>query len=877
MEKVYDPKLIEDAQYQYWLSNESFHSEVEPNRERFVIVIPPPNVTGHLHVGHAFDLTLQDILTRWQRMLGINALWVPGTDHAGIATQMVVERELAKEGKTRQQIGREAFQKRAWEWKEYSHQRIVSQIHKLGLSLDWSRERFTLDEGLSKAVRTAFVKLYNEGLIYKDSYIVNWCPRCRTAISDLEVRHETKDGQLYYIRYPVKTSSQSIEVATTRPETMLGDTAVAVHPDDERYKNLVGKTAVLPLLNREIPIIADSFVDREFGSGAVKLTPGHDPNDFAAAKRNNIPSILVIDGEGKMTDAAGPYASLDRFEARKRVLEDLTTQGFLIKQEKHQYSLGYCDRCNTIVEPLLSLQWFARMSQLAEPAIRAVEEGRTRFYPETWSKTYFEWMRNIRDWCISRQLWWGHQIPAWYCDNGHMTVEVETPKTCSTCSSEKLRQETDVLDTWFSSGLWPMSVFGWPEKTPDLKYYYPTNVLVTGFDIIFFWVARMMMFGLKFMDDVPFSDVYIHGLVRDEFGQKMSKAKGNTLDPMELINEYGADALRFTLAVLAVPSPDIPLAPKRIQGYRAFLNKLWNSARFALMKVSEGDELTVLPEDRWDLGDRWIYSRLNRVAGEMNTALAEFRFDVAANAAYQFLWHEFCDWYIEWIKPHLADDQPDASARKALLLHRLSDVLRLLHPFIPFITEYLWQQIPLSIRKDEALIRARFPETSKKNIDETAEKDFGFLMELIGKIRQVRSEMNIEPAKKVKVYVRGEVNVDLINLYLTELLQLARAESIQIVENFPAASHLARGILVNCEIGIDLTGVLDTSAEVERLKRELKKIDTELQQSEKKLANENFIKNAPAEIVEEHKTKFADLTAKKQKTESTLKSLESSM
>jgi valyl-tRNA synthetase len=875
MEKTYDPKLIEDEQYQYWLKNGHFRSDVDPNRERFVIVIPPPNVTGHLHVGHAFDLTLQDILTRWQRMLGKNALWVPGTDHAGIATQMVVERELVKEGVTRLQIGREAFLKRAWQWKEYSHERITKQIYKLGLSLDWSRERFTFDEGLSKAVRTAFVRLYKEGLIYKDSYIVNWCPRCRTAISDLEVKHETKEGSLYYIRYPIKDSDQFIEVATTRPETMLGDTAVAVHPDDERYKDLVGKTAVLPLLNREIPIIADSFVDKEFGSGAVKITPGHDPNDFAAGKRNNLPAILVIDGEGKMTEAAGPYAGLDRFEARKRVVEDLTTQNLLIKQERHQFSLGHCDRCNTIVEPLLSLQWFARMSELAEPAIRAVEQGRTTFYPETWSKTYFEWMRNIRDWCISRQLWWGHQIPAWYCANGHTTVEVETPTACATCGLHNLRQDTDVLDTWFSSGLWPMSVFGWPENTKDLKYYYPTDVLVTGFDIIFFWVARMMMFGLKFMEDVPFYKVYCHGLVRDEFGQKMSKAKGNTLDPMDLINDYGADALRFTLAVLAVPSPDIPLAPKRIQGYRAFLNKLWNSARFALMRVTENDQLTVLPKDRWDLGDRWIYSRFNKVAAEVNAALGEFRFDLAANAAYQFLWYEFCDWYLEWIKPHIADDQADAGARKALLLTRLTDVLRLLHPVIPFVTEYLWQQIPISIRKDEALVRAEYPRLDDKYIDEEAERSFGFLMDLIGKIRQVRSEMNIEPAKKVKVYVRGEVDGELINGYMKEVLQLARAELIQIVESFPTGAHLARGILTNCEIGIDLTGVLDITAEVERLKKELKKIDVELQQSEKKLANENFIKNAPAEVVEEQKTKFADLTTRKEKTVNTLNSLQS--
>lgn len=876
MEKVYDPKLIEDDLYQFWLKNDYFRSEVDFAQRRFSIVIPPPNVTGSLHVGHALDLTLQDILTRWQRMLGVNALWVPGTDHAGIGTQIVVERELAKEGKTRQQIGREAFEKRAWEWKEYSHERIIQQIRKLGLSCDWSRERFTLDEGLSKAVRTAFVRLYKEGLIYKDQYIVNWCPRCRTAISDLEVRHETKDGSLYHIKYPVKNSDQFVEVATTRPETMLGDTAIAVHPEDERYTNFVGKTAILPLLNREIPIIADSFVERQFGTGAVKITPAHDPNDFLAAKRNNLPAIHVIDGEAKMTTAAGPYAGLDRFEARKKVIEDLESQGLLIKKEKHQFALAHCDRCNTIVEPLLSLQWFARMSVLAEPAIKAVEEGRTRIIPETWAKTFFEWMRNIRDWCISRQLWWGHQIPAWYCDScGETIVEVETPKSCTKCGSEKLRQETDVLDTWFSSGLWPMSVFGWPEITDDLKYYYPTNVLVTGFDIIFFWVARMMMFGLKFMNEVPFREVYIHGLVRDEHGQKMSKSKGNTIDPMDLINENGADAVRFTMSALAVPAPDIPLAPKRVQGYRAFLNKLWNSVRFALMKVSENDVLEPLQNEHWDIGDRWIYSRFNRTAAEINSALAEYRFDLAANAAYQFLWYELCDWYIEWIKPHLADDYPHASARKGLLLRRIGDVLRLLHPFVPFVTEYLWQQLPAELRRDPALICAKYPEFEATAIDEEAERQFGFLMEFIGKIRQVRSEMNIEPSKKVKLLVRGDVDTALLQKYETEIFQLARIEKMEFVVNMPSGTHLARGILKDCEIGIDLTGVLDINAEIERLKKELKKIETDLQQAQKKLDNENFVKNAPAEVVEEQKTKFADLTARKERTENTLEALQS--
>lgn len=873
MEKSYEPKHIEELQYQEWLDAGVFASNPD-NRPMFSLVIPPPNVTGSLHVGHALDLTLQDIVVRWNRMMGKNTLWVPGTDHAGIATQMVVERELAKENKKRVEMGREAFLERVWKWKDYSHDRIVHQIYKLGLSCDWSRERFTMDEGLSRAVRTAFVKLYKEGLIYKGQYIVNWCPRCKTAVSDLEVRHETKEGLLYHIQYPIKGSSDSITVATTRPETMLGDTAVAVHPDDPRYTHLVGKTAILPLLNREIPIIADEFVDRAFGSGAVKLTPAHDVNDFAAAQRNHIPALLVIDGDAKMTAAAGPYAGLDRYEARAKVVEDLTAKGLLVKTEKHTYAIGHCDRCKTVVEPLLSEQWFCRMQPLAEPAIRAVEDGRTKFYPENWSKLYFEWMRNIHDWCISRQLWWGHRIPAWYCDKCNTTtVEVEAPAKCPNCGNSGLRQETDVLDTWFSSALWPFSLFGWPEQTPELKYYYPTSTLVTGFDIIFFWVARMMMFGLKFMDDVPFRHCYIHGLVRDEHGQKMSKSKGNTLDPMELIDEYGADPLRFTLAVLAVPGPDIPLAPKRIAGYKAFINKLWNSMRFALMKVNEGEDLTPLARAHWDVGDRWIASRFQRLAGEINDALKEYRFDLAANAAYQFLWYELCDWYVEWIKTHLNDGVPHASARKGLLLQRIGDVLRLLHPIVPFVTEYLWKQIPSSLRESTLLATASYPRPDKALEDSEGETQFGVIMELVGKVRQVRSEMNIDPGKRVHLYVKSAAHPEFLRAWQNEILSLTRGEKMDFVNEFPTGLHLARGVLSSGEIGIDLSGVLDINAETERLMKELKKIEMELQQVEKKLANENFVRNAKPEVVEEQKAKHADLIGRKQRSEGNLNAL----
>jgi valyl-tRNA synthetase len=875
MDKAYNPKLIEDSQYQYWLEKGYFHSEVDPSRERFSMVLPPPNVTGSLHVGHALDHTLPDIIVRWQRMLGKNTLWVPGTDHAGISTQMVVERQLVKEGTSRQQLGREVFLKRTWEWKKYSHDLIVRSMQKLGISCDWVRERFTMDEGLSRAVRTAFVQLYKDGLIYRDEYIVNWCTSCKTAISDLEVKHEQKDGSIYYVRYPIEGTSEFVTVATTRPETMLGDTAVAVHPEDPRYTNLIGKTAILPLLNRKIPVIADSFVDREFGTGAVKITPAHDPNDFLAAKRNQIPLLLVIDGDGKMLPPAGPYAGLDRFQARKKVLADLRTAGLLVKEEKHQYSLGYCDRCKTVVEPLLSLQWFLRMKSLAEPAIQAVEEGRIQFHPENWAKTYFEWMRNIHDWCISRQLWWGHRIPAWHCENcGFMNVDVDPPERCSKCGQSSLRQETDVLDTWFSSGLWPFSVFGWPDQTPELHYYYPTDLLVTGFDIIFFWVARMIMFGLKFMHEVPFRDVYIHGLVRDEHGQKMSKSKGNTLDPLDLIEQFGADSLRFTLAIVTVPGPDIPLSEKRIQGYKAFLNKLWNSVRFALMNLKENEKLVPLEKGKWDLADRWITSRFNHVAGEINRQLHEYRFDLASNAAYQFLWHEFCDWYLEWIKPYLNDDAPDHSAKKGLLFERIADVLRLLHPFVPFITEYLWQQLPSESRISKDLIIARYPEENSELLDEEAERQFEILMELIGKIRQIRSEMNIEPSKKIEVFVRSVDNAELIERYKPQVQMLSRAASLKLVPALPDDLPLARGVIGAGEIGVNLTGVLDLNAERERLRKELKRIQADLYQAERKLSNYNFIRNAPEDVIRQQRLKFEDLNGRKQRTEQHLQALE---
>ncbi|MFH1625434.1 MAG: valine--tRNA ligase, partial [Pseudomonadota bacterium] len=698
LEKGYDPAKVEDKWSARWIENGYFEADANDSRKAFSIVIPPPNVTGSLHMGHALNNTLQDILVRFKRMDGFNVLWMPGTDHAGIATQNVVERELAQKGINRHSFGREKFIEEIWKWREEFGGIIINQLKKLGASCDWSRERFTMDEGLSKAVREVFVRLYQENMIYRSDYIINWCPRCQTALSDLEVEHEETKGYLYYLKYPLYNSKKSIVVATTRPETMLGDTAVAVNPSDERYKRLIGKEAILPVIGRRIPIVADEFVDKDFGTGAVKVTPAHDLNDFEIGLRHGLEVVTIMDAASRMNDNAGPYGGLDRFKCRKEIIEEFQKNGTLKKKEVYSHKIGHCYRCKTIIEPALSKQWFVKVKPLAEPAIEAVQDGRIRIIPKSWEKTYFEWMNNIKDWCISRQIWWGHRIPAWYChDCGEIIVSREDPTHCSKCQSSNIRQDTDVLDTWFSSALWPFSTMGWPEHTKELEVFYPTSVLVTGFDILFFWVARMIMMGIKFMGDVPFHDVYIHALVRDIEGKKMSKSKGNVIDPLVIIEKYGADAFRFTLAAFAAQGRDIKLSEERISGYRNFANKIWNASRFSVMNL-EGYHQDLVDKDsiEYSLCDRWVVSRLNRTIDQVNDALENYKFNEAAHFLYQFVWHEFCDWYIELMKPNLSQtgDPRLRLSSQHVLLDVLNTVLRLLHPFMPFITEEIWHMLP---------------------------------------------------------------------------------------------------------------------------------------------------------------------------------------
>ena len=874
MEKEYRPEAIEERWAAEWVDRGLFRAGQDPAKPPFCMVIPPPNVTGNLHMGHVLVYTLHDIVARWRRMQGWDVLWLPGTDHAGIATQMVVEREMAKEGVDRLTAGREAFVARVWEWKAVYGSRITGQLKRLGSSCDWSRERFTMDEGLSKAVREVFVRLYREGLIYRDRYIVNWCPRCRTALSDLETVHETKKGKLYTVRYPfADDKGGGLDVATTRPETMLGDTGVAVHPDDPRYRGAVGRQLTLPLSGRTIPVVADTYVDPAFGTGAVKVTPAHDPNDFAAGRRLGLAEITVIDPAGKMTAEAGEFAGLDRFQARKRVVQRLEESGLLIGVREHEHAVGHCQRCGTVVEPLVSTQWFVKVGPLAEAASQAVADGRTEFVPASWSKTYFEWMKNIHDWCISRQLWWGHRIPAWYCDPcGTIVVAESEPKKCATCGGT-LRQDEDVLDTWFSSGLWPFSTLGWPKRTEDLARYYPTSLLITGFDIIFFWVARMMMFGLKFMDDVPFRQVYIHGLVRDAEGQKMSKSKGNTIDPDDVQSRYGTDAVRLTMAMLAAPGNDIPLAPERMEGYRAFANKLWNACRFVLMKLDEGGPPgePPRPEDL-SLTDRWILSRAHATIREVDLALEAYRFDRAADLLYHFVWHELCDWYIECIKPDLLG-APERAATARFVLGKVVDTaLRLLHPIMPFVTEELWQKFP---HEGEYLATAAWPRAQEDASDAKAERDMELLQELVVKVRNLRAEAGIDPSRRIELLVHADTprNAKLVAQETALVAALTRASSVTVVEAFPEGLAAARGVVRGFEAAIPLAGLLDVAAETSRLTKELDRILKDVDVRNRKLANESFLERAPAEVVAKERAIQQELLDKKRRIEATLASL----
>ena len=876
--KGYEPHDVEKRWYAEWESKGYFAAAATSEKKPYSIVIPPPNVTGALHMGHALNNTLQDILCRWKRMQGYNVLWMPGTDHAGIATQNVVERQLAAEKKDRHDLGRDAFIERVWRWKAESGGQIIGQLKRLGASCDWERERFTMDEGLSKAVRTVFVKLYEDGLIYRDNRLINWCPRCHTALSDIEVEHEEKKGHLWHIRYPVVGEpGRFVVVATTRPETMLGDTAVAVHPDDERYQGLIGKKVLLPLVNREIPVVADEYVDREFGTGVVKITPAHDFNDFEVGVRHGLDRINVFDESGVINAAGRQYEGLDRFEARKRIVAELGEEGLLEKIDDHGMSIGGCYRCKTVVEPYLSLQWYVRVAPLAERALAAVKDGKTRILPKQWENTYFDWMENIRDWCISRQIWWGHRIPAWFCDHcGEITVSMEDPSSCSKCGSDEIRQETDVLDTWFSSALWPFSTMGWPDKTPELETFYPTACLVTGFDILFFWVARMMMMGLHFMEEVPFKDVYIHALVRDAQGQKMSKSKGNVIDPLTVIDQYGTDAFRFTLAAFAAQGRDIKLAEERIAGYRNFCNKVWNAARFTLMNLEGFEPDSVkLEELKLSEADKWILHRLNETIRETDLSITEYRFNEAAMGLYQFTWSEFCDWYLELTKRDLYGENPVRKAvAQYVLWYTLDHLLRLLHPFMPFITEEIWQALP-GAKTVPSIMLADYPAPCQYREHPEAAGRMEQVMAVISGIRNIRGEMEVPPSKEIAVILSctSEESRLLMKHNESSIMGLARVGDLAIGTGVDKPEDASIQVAGDIQIFVPLKGLVDVAAEEERLLKEIGKIAREIETFSKKLENPAFVDRAPADIVAKEREKLAEVTAKKVLLEESLEKI----
>jgi valyl-tRNA synthetase len=851
----YDPKEFEERWYRYWEERGEFVPTArQPNERCFSIVIPPPNVTGSLHMGHALNNTLQDVLVRYHRMLGDAVLWVPGTDHAGIATQNVVERQLMAEGTDRHALGREAFVGRVWAWKEKSGGTITRQLRRLGVSCDWSMERFTMDEGLSRAVREVFVSLYEQGLVTRDRYLINWCPRCKTALSDIEVEHEERAGSLWHLRYPLTDGSGVIVVATTRPETMLGDTAVAVHPDDERYRSVVGKTVRLPVLEREIPVIADSYVQLEFGSGAVKITPGHDPNDYEMGLRHDLPMISVMNEDGTMSGAAGEYAGTTREECRDALVARFERDGTLDRVEAHTLSVGTCYRCHSVVEPLLSTQWFVQVRKLADEALRAVDDGGTRFVPSHWEKTYRAWMENIRPWCISRQLWWGHRIPAWYCAPcGRIVVARETPTSCPDCGGA-LHQDEDVLDTWFSSALWPFSTMGWPDKTETLARFYPTSVLVTAFDIIFFWVARMMMMGLHFMGQVPFRDVYIHALVRDAEGQKMSKSKGNVIDPLTVVDEYGADAFRFTLAAFAAMGRDVRISTERIAGYRNFINKLWNAARFVELKRDGGGGTCRLPDDPKLTASKWIRARLASAIDDVRAAIEGYRFNDAAARIYQFIWHEFCDWYIEIAKLALEESEDARRETLAVLTGVLEQTLRLLHPIAPFVTEELWQSLPQQGRATGSIMRAPFPQAPSHWREAEAEAEIAAVVDIVRAARNVRAEMNIAPKIELELWVGEGPARAVVARHADLVRRLARLGRVHLDGTAPRGA--ATAVAAGTEISIPIADHVDLAAEAARLAKEIARLGQEIGKLENKLGNASFVERAPVEVVEKDRARL---------------------
>ena len=885
LEKKYNPERVEKKWYQYGLEKKLFHADENSGKKAFSIVIPPPNITGSLHMGHALNSTLQDILIRWKKMDGFNTLWQPGTDHAGIATQNVVERQLMQEGLKRDELGREKFIKRVWQWKKESGSTITRQLMELGSACDWERERFTMDAGLSAAVREVFVTLYKEGLIYRKNYIINYCPRCNTALSDLEVEHQEIRGHLYHVGYPFLNGNGCLVIATTRPETMLGDTAVAVNPGDSRYEKIVGEKVMLPVIEREIPVIADKYVDMKFGTGALKITPAHDPNDFEIGLRHDLPQIKAMDNYGVMSKEAGKYEGMDRFECRKKLLNDLEQNNLLFKSEDYVHSIGHCYRCKTIIEPTISLQWFVRIKPLAEPAIRAVKEGKVKIIPKNWEKTYFDWMENIRDWCISRQIWWGHQIPAWYCVScSNILVEKDTPEKCDKCEGTDLIQETDVLDTWFSSALWPFSTLGWPNKTKTLEVFYPTSVMVTGFDILFFWVARMIMMGIKFMGDVPFKNVYIHALVRDAEGKKMSKSKGNIINPLEVMDRYGTDAFRFTLAAFAAHGRDIKLSEERIEGYRHFANKIWNASRFALMSIDTVDVLQKnnksAPNFQLSLADRWILSRMNLAVKNVRKSLEEYRFNDAAEAIYQFLWHELCDWYIEIVKPRLYGKEPGKESAAEILMLTLGTSLRLLHPFMPFITEEIWERVKLlrvlPSGDSGSILLEPYPLLNKEMTDLQAEEEMKIVIDVVAAVRSLRGEMNIAPAKKIKLILKtGNKKIKkIIREQSRWITQLAGLQNFEFQEKGDKPEKAAATVVNDVELFVLMDDLINLEDEKTRLQKEIKKIREELDFIEKKLSNHNFINKAPAEVVNKNKNRQKDLKEKISKVLSFISDIE---
>ena len=868
LDKQYSPQNVEDRTYKFWCDHKYFHAEVNPDKKPYTIVIPPPNITGQLHMGHALDETLQDILIRWRRMEGYETLWLPGTDHASIATEAKIVEAMRKEGINKEEIGREKFLERAWEWKAQYGGRIVEQLKKLGSSCDWDRERFTLDEGCSKAVREVFCKLYDKGLIYRGERIINWCPHCLTSISDAEVEYEDQAGHFWHLRYPFKDGSGYLELATTRPETLLGDTAVAVNPNDERYKDMVGKTLILPIVHREIPVIADDYVDIEFGTGVVKITPAHDPNDFEVGLRHNLEVINVLTPDAKIVDDYPKYAGMDRYEARKAIVEDLQAEGALVEIEDYSHNVGTCYRCGTTVEPRVSKQWFVKMEPLAKPAVEVVRNGEVKFVPERFDKTYFHWMENIKDWCISRQLWWGHRIPAYYCDDcGEVMVPAQEVHTCSKCGSNHVHQDPDTLDTWFSSALWPFSTLGYPDDTKELEYFYPTDTLVTGYDIIFFWVARMIFSGVEHMGQVPFHTVLIHGLVRDAQGRKMSKSLGNGIDPLLVIDQYGADALRFTLATGNAPGNDMRFSDEKVKASRNFANKLWNAARFVLMYLGNDYSYPGLPKDL-AIEDKWILSKVNTLAKEVTDNLERFELGIAVAKLYDFIWDVFCDWYIEIAKIRLQSGE-GADTAKAVLVYVLTDILKLLHPFMPFITEEIYQAIP---HDTESIMISKWPEYDPTLSFADEEAQMEKIMDAIRAIRNRRAEMNIPPSKKSKVYVETAF-ADVFAVGSEFMKRLAYASDVEIADAFGDLGNTVTIVTNDAKIYIPLGDLVDFEAEAKRLQKELAAAEEKLAFINKKLDNPGFVNKAPEKVVQQNRDEAAKLTEKIANLRSSLENL----